>query len=54
MSTETAVTTQDLELENAELLPSRETLCCWNPCRPCNPCGCFDHCCITLNISFCL
>ncbi len=38
MSTETAVTMQDLELENAELLPSRETLCCWNPCRPYCPC----------------
>ena len=24
----TAVTMQDLELEHAELLPSRETLCC--------------------------
>ena len=28
MSTVTAVTTQDLELEHAELLPSRETLSC--------------------------
>ena len=28
MSTLPAVTTQDLELEQAELLPSRETLCC--------------------------
>ena len=28
MSTLPAVTTQDLELEHAELLPSRETLCC--------------------------
>ena len=27
MSTPPAVTTQDLELEHAELLPSRETLC---------------------------
>jgi hypothetical protein len=27
MSTRPAVTTQDLELEHAELLPSRETLC---------------------------
>ncbi len=25
------VTTQDLELETAELLPSRETLCIWRP-----------------------
>ncbi|HUK68723.1 MAG TPA: hypothetical protein VLW50_08230 [Streptosporangiaceae bacterium] len=30
MSTEPAVTMQDLELERAELLPSRETLCCCN------------------------
>jgi len=31
MSTLPAVTTQDLELEHAELLPSRETLnCCRN------------------------
>ena len=30
MSTVTAVTMQDLELEHAELLPGRETLsCCW-------------------------
>jgi len=28
MSNVPAVTTQDLELEHAELLPSRETLCC--------------------------
>ena len=28
MSTVTAVTMQDLELEHAELLPSRETLSC--------------------------
>ena len=27
MSTEPAVTMQDLELEHAELLPNRETLC---------------------------
>ena len=38
MPTETAVTMQDLELENAELLPSRETLYCWHPCTPCYPC----------------
>jgi hypothetical protein len=37
MSTETALTMQDLELETAELLPSRETLCCYRPCHPC--CG---------------
>ena len=28
MSAATAVTAQDLELEHAELLPARETLCC--------------------------
>ena len=28
MSAATAVTMQDLELEHAELLPARETLCC--------------------------
>jgi hypothetical protein len=28
MSNQSAVTTQDLELEHAELLPGRETLCC--------------------------
>lgn len=31
MSTVPAVTAQELELEHAELLPSRETLCCWHP-----------------------
>ena len=30
MSTLPAVTMQDLELEQAELLPSRETLCSWH------------------------
>jgi hypothetical protein len=37
MFTDTAVTMQDLELESAELLPSRETLCCpcYSPCAPC-------------------
>jgi hypothetical protein len=25
----TDITMQELELESAELLPSRETLCCW-------------------------
>jgi hypothetical protein len=29
------VTMEELELETAELLPSRETLCCCHPCRPC-------------------
>ncbi len=28
------VTTQDLELETAELLPSRETLCVWKSPQP--------------------
>jgi hypothetical protein len=37
MSTETTVTMQDLELESAELLPSRETLCSFNRCG-CGPC----------------
>jgi len=31
MSTEYAVTMQELELEHAELLPVRETLCCYHP-----------------------
>jgi hypothetical protein len=29
MSNELAVSMDELELESAELLPSRETLCCW-------------------------
>ena len=29
MSNEYAVTMQELELEHAELLPARETLCCY-------------------------
>ena len=33
MSTRPAVTMQDLELEHAELLPSRETLCVGQPTR---------------------
>ena len=36
MSTDTALTMEELELETAELLPSRETL---GSC--CNKCGCF-------------
>ncbi len=38
-----AVTMQDLELESAELLPSRETLWCYSPppCRPCPPPPCY-------------
>jgi len=53
MSTETAVTMQDLELENAELLPSRETLCvsACQPCHPCCPPPCFD---ISVCIRICL
>ena len=36
MSTDTALTMEELELEQAELLPSRETLgCCFNRC--CGP-----------------
>lgn len=44
----TAVTIQDLELEQAELLPSRETLWCYRPC--CYPCyhsycySCYHQC----------
>jgi len=33
--TTTPVTLEELESERAELLPSRETLCCG-----CRPCGC--------------
>ena len=36
MSNVPAVTMDELELESAELLPNRETLCC-PPCY--NPCG---------------
>jgi hypothetical protein len=32
------VTMQELELETAELLPSRETLCRPSYCQPCHPC----------------
>ena len=48
MSTLPAVTMDELELENAELLPSRETLCC-NPCRP----PCFSVY-VSVNISICV
>ena len=34
MSNVQAVTTQELELETAELLPSRETLNCWRNPHP--------------------
>jgi len=33
MSTEYAMTMEELELEHAELLPARETLCCYQPCN---------------------
>ena len=38
MSTDTTLTMEELELETAELLPSRETLCRPSCCRPCDPC----------------
>ena len=49
MSNQSAVTMQDLELEHAELLPSRETLCapCYHPCAPCGPC-------LSLHVDICL
>ena len=34
MSTALAVTMEELELEHAELLPSRETLCCCSHSHP--------------------
>jgi hypothetical protein len=37
MFTDTALTMEELELESAELLPSRETLGCFRPCSPCHP-----------------
>ena len=33
MSTESAISMRELEAESAELLPSRETLCCWKSCH---------------------
>ena len=36
MSTDTALTMEELELEQAELLPSRETLGCFSRCG-CGP-----------------
>jgi hypothetical protein len=45
MSTGTAVTMQDLELEHAELLPSRETLCAPYGCRPHCYHPCYYHTC---------
>ena len=44
MST-TAVTLEELESERAELLPSRETLCCG-----CRPCGCGPFIAIDVNV----
>jgi hypothetical protein len=48
MSTETALTMEELELETAELLPSRETLC--GGCH----CGCFPHVTVILVVGLCL
>jgi hypothetical protein len=45
----TDVTMQELELETAELLPSRETLNCYNPCR----CGGFELE-VNVEVSICL
>ena len=38
---------EELELEDAELLPSRETLC-YNPCSPC--CGFHLSICVSVSI----
>ena len=48
MFTLPAVTMEVLELENAELLPSRETLC-YDPCRP----PCFSAY-VSVNTSICV
>ena len=45
MSTDTALTMEELELESAELLPSRETLCAPSGCRSCCP---------SIHLSLCL
>jgi hypothetical protein len=45
MST-TAVTLEELESERADLLPSRETMCC------CRPCGCGLE--VEVEINICL
>jgi hypothetical protein len=50
MSTATALTMEELELEQAELLPSRETLGCYNPCR----CYCPPPPCFSVHISICV
>ena len=43
MSNVPAMTMQELELETAELLPSRETLHCFNPCyHSCCPPPCLE------------
>jgi hypothetical protein len=44
VSTVPAITMQELELETAELLPSRETLCVWNPCYHYQPCHQYYPC----------
>ena len=46
MSNVPAVTMQELELETAELLPSRETLCCHPCCEPC--CGISVNICVSI------
>jgi hypothetical protein len=43
MSTATALTMEELELEQAELLPSRETLCRWNYSCCCSYYSCNWH-----------
>ena len=49
MSTDTALTMEELELESAELLPSRETLCWPSYCPPhCPPCG------LSISVSVCV
>jgi hypothetical protein len=45
------VTMEELELETAELLPSRETLCCCRPCHPCCP-PCFPPPCFEVSVCF--
>ena len=50
MTTDTALTMEELELESAELLPSRETLCCPSYCHSCcpPPCCISISCCVTV------
>ena len=47
MST-TAVTLEELESERADLLPSRETMCC------CRPCGCGGGLEVVIVVGICL